>query len=231
MPACLLPVSTDGSASSPESSTLWNQTRTHTVLPAVVCTPALLVGCDCGCGCCDCCCCCLLLVRAVVVLLGCSFFSLILSRMTVYSPRAPNTNMIHAITQASIAVRPSALGELVWIVLKMLISTKKIVTNRVMRPGITSGFTWGTDDRNLSDRLAYTRFLLQLAKKVVTCYFFGLQNKLKARVFLPLQLLNRVCLWHGQTLSQGNCAPSERKEKKKSCCGLNTRGFGMAFYT
>ena len=36
------------------------------------------------------------------------FLSLILRRMTVYSPRAPNTKMMHAITHASIAVRPSA---------------------------------------------------------------------------------------------------------------------------
>ena len=69
------------------------------------------------------------------------FFSLILSRMTVYSPRAPNTKMMQAMTQASMAVRPSAFGELVWIVLKILIRTRKIVTSSVIRPGITSGLT------------------------------------------------------------------------------------------
>ena len=61
--------------------------------------------------------------------------------MTVYSPSAPKTKMMQAMTQASMAVSPSALGELVWIVLKMLISTRKMVTSRVIRPGITSGFT------------------------------------------------------------------------------------------
>ncbi len=47
----------------------------------------------------------------------------------------------HYRTFLPIAVRPSALGELVWIVLKMLMSTRNIVTSRVMRPGITSGLT------------------------------------------------------------------------------------------
>ena len=37
--------------------------------------------------------------------------------------------------------RPSAFGEFVWIVLKMLMSTRKMVTSSVIRPGITSGFT------------------------------------------------------------------------------------------
>ncbi len=41
-------------------------------------------------------------------------------------------------TQASMAVRPSAFGELVWIVLNMLTSTRKMVTKRVIRPGMTS---------------------------------------------------------------------------------------------
>lgn len=61
--------------------------------------------------------------------------------MTVYSPRAPNTKMMQAITQASMAVSPSAFGELVWIVLKMLIRTRKMVTRSVIRPGMTSGLT------------------------------------------------------------------------------------------
>ena len=32
-------------------------------------------------------------------------------------------------------------GELVWMVLKMFMSTRKMVTSSVIRPGITSGFT------------------------------------------------------------------------------------------
>jgi len=37
-----------------------------------------------------------------------SFLILSLSRITVYSSRAPNTNIMQAITQHSIAVKPSA---------------------------------------------------------------------------------------------------------------------------
>ena len=38
----------------------------------------------------------------------CTFLSFSLRRMTVYSSRAPNTKIMHAMTQHSIAVRPSA---------------------------------------------------------------------------------------------------------------------------
>ena len=70
-----------------------------------------------------------------------TFFSLILSNITVYSPSAPKTNIIQAITHASMAVKPSAFGEFVCIVLNMFINTRKMVTSSVIRPGITSGFT------------------------------------------------------------------------------------------
>ena len=43
----------------------------------------------------------------LVVMMG-TFFNLSLRRMTVYSRRAPKTKMMQAITQHSIAVRPSA---------------------------------------------------------------------------------------------------------------------------
>ena len=55
-----------------------------------------------------------------------------------YSTRAPNTKRIQASIQASMAVRPSALGVLVVTLLKMLTSTRKRVTNRAILPGITS---------------------------------------------------------------------------------------------
>ena len=45
---------------------------------------------------------------------------------------------MHANIQASIAVRPSALGVLVVTVLKMLTSTRNRVTSSAIRPGITS---------------------------------------------------------------------------------------------
>ena len=38
-------------------------------------------------------------------------------------------------------MRPSAFGELVWIVLKMFMSTRNMVTSNVILPGITSGLT------------------------------------------------------------------------------------------
>ena len=45
---------------------------------------------------------------------------------------------MHANIQASIAVRPSALGVLVVTVLKMLTSTRNKVTNSAILPGMTS---------------------------------------------------------------------------------------------
>ena len=55
-----------------------------------------------------------------------------------YSIRAPNTKRMQANIQASMAVRPSALGVLVVTVLKMLTSTRNKVTRRPILPGITS---------------------------------------------------------------------------------------------
>ena len=55
-----------------------------------------------------------------------------------YSTRAPNTKRIQANIQASMAVRPSALGVLVVTLLKMLTSTRNRVTRRAIRPGMTS---------------------------------------------------------------------------------------------
>ena len=55
--------------------------------------------------------------------------------------RAPNTKRMQESIQASIAVRPSALGVLVVTVLKMLTSTRNKVTSRAILPGIMSGGT------------------------------------------------------------------------------------------
>ena len=53
-----------------------------------------------------------------------------------YSKSAPKTNRMHAIIQASIAVRHSALGVLVATLLKMLMSARSIITNKVILAGI-----------------------------------------------------------------------------------------------
>ncbi len=51
----------------------------------------------------------------------------------VVSPtRAPKTNRTQTMTQASMAVRPSALGIFVVMVLKMFTSTRNTVINRVI---------------------------------------------------------------------------------------------------
>ena len=55
--------------------------------------------------------------------------------------RAPNTNRMQESIQASMAVRPSALGVLVVTVLKMLTSTRNKVTRRAILPGMMSGGT------------------------------------------------------------------------------------------
>jgi hypothetical protein len=46
---------------------------------------------------------------------------------------------MQAIIQDVIAVIPSVFGEILVIVLKMLLSTRKSVTRSAMRPGTTSG--------------------------------------------------------------------------------------------
>ena len=54
--------------------------------------------------------------------------------LSTYSASAPKTNRILAIIQASKAVRHSALGVLVVTLLKVLTSTKSIITNKVILP-------------------------------------------------------------------------------------------------
>jgi hypothetical protein len=46
---------------------------------------------------------------------------------------------MHVMTQAEMEVRPSTFGELEVMLVKMLISTRKRVTSRVIRPGTISG--------------------------------------------------------------------------------------------
>jgi hypothetical protein len=53
--------------------------------------------------------------------------------------RAAKTNIMQAIIQDEMAVIPSQLGEMLVIVLKMLIRTRKRVTSIAIRAGITSG--------------------------------------------------------------------------------------------
>ena len=58
--------------------------------------------------------------------------------MNTYSTKAPNTKRMQANIQASMAVRPSALGVLVVTLLKMLTSTRNRVTRRAILPGMMS---------------------------------------------------------------------------------------------
>ena len=67
-----------------------------------------------------------------------SNFKTVLIMNKTYSIKAPNTKRIQANIQASMAVRPSALGVLVVTVLKMLTSTRNRVTRSPILPGITS---------------------------------------------------------------------------------------------
>ena len=60
-------------------------------------------------------------------------------RMVAYSRRARKTKNMQAIIQEAMAVIPSTLGETLVMVLKMLVSTRKRVTKRAIRPGTTSG--------------------------------------------------------------------------------------------
>ena len=55
--------------------------------------------------------------------------------------RAQKTKMMLTIMNISIAVRPSALGMLLVMLLKILTRTRKTVTRIVMRPGTLSGGT------------------------------------------------------------------------------------------
>ena len=60
-------------------------------------------------------------------------------RMVAYSRSARKTKNMQAIIQEAMAVIPSTLGETLVMVLKMLVSTRKRVTRRAIRPGTTSG--------------------------------------------------------------------------------------------
>ena len=55
--------------------------------------------------------------------------------MDVYAINAPKTKNMHAIIHDAMAVIPSVFGETLVMVLKMLMSTRKSVTRRAMRPG------------------------------------------------------------------------------------------------
>ena len=55
--------------------------------------------------------------------------------------RAPNTKMMQTMMKDSIAVRPSAFGILLVMLLKMLTRTRKTVTRIVILPGTLSGGT------------------------------------------------------------------------------------------
>ena len=55
--------------------------------------------------------------------------------------RAPKTKMMQTMMKASIAVKPSAFGILLVMLLKILTRTRKTVTRMVMRPGTLSGGT------------------------------------------------------------------------------------------
>lgn len=55
--------------------------------------------------------------------------------------KAPNTNTMQMMTNDSMAVRPSARGMLLVMLLKILTRTRKTVTRMVMRPGTLSGGT------------------------------------------------------------------------------------------
>ena len=64
---------------------------------------------------------------------------LILNNIPAYPTRAAKTNSIHEINHVETAVNPSTFGELDAAVLKILINTRNIVTNNVIRPGTSSG--------------------------------------------------------------------------------------------
>ena len=62
--------------------------------------------------------------------------------MNLFLPiRAPNTNTMQTMMKDSIAVRPSARGMLLVMLLKMLTRTRKTVTRMVILPGTLSGGT------------------------------------------------------------------------------------------
>ena len=62
-----------------------------------------------------------------------------LNRIPAYPISAPKTNKIHDNTHAERALNPSAFGDVVGMLLKMLVRTKKRVTSKVILPGIMLG--------------------------------------------------------------------------------------------
>ena len=62
-----------------------------------------------------------------------------LKRIPAYPISAPNTNKMQDKTHAERALNPSTFGDVVGILLKILVRTKKRVTSKVILPGTTSG--------------------------------------------------------------------------------------------
>ncbi len=62
-----------------------------------------------------------------------------LNSIPVNPKRAPKTKRMQVMTQAEMEVSPSTLGEFVVMLVKMLINTRKRVTNKVILPGTISG--------------------------------------------------------------------------------------------
>ena len=62
-----------------------------------------------------------------------------LKRIPAYPISAPKTNKIQDKTQAERALNPSTFGDVVGMLLKMLVRTKKRVTSKVILPGIMLG--------------------------------------------------------------------------------------------
>lgn len=72
-----------------------------------------------------------------------------------YPKRAPQTKKIHTSIQAAIAVIPSVFGELVVIVLKMFISTRKRVISIAIRPGWRIKMSGILDESNNTPKLLF----------------------------------------------------------------------------
>ena len=92
-----------------------------------------------------------------------------------YSIRAPNTKRMQANIQASMAVRPSALGVLVVTLLKMLTSTRNKVTRRAILPGITS-IGMRNDIQDTITNRPCIKYHLRKKNRKVSINFFKLPN-------------------------------------------------------
>ena len=103
--------------------------------------------------------------------------------------RAQKTKMMLTIINISIAVRPSALGMLLVMLLKILTRTRKTVTRIVMRPGTLSG---GTRKLIMMIIMIMLLVVLIMMRIMLRIKMTIMMMKVMVCIILKIMLMNRM---------------------------------------